>query len=120
MDAASDSLAPAQITARDGDKLTITADTWVQELYVDGTGPEFSNVAPANKTIQDSSTLRVAFTVRDDGSGLRHDGEDNGTGGDTDPNRSNLDDDAAYHTEPKSDEERRVGGHRRSDSRFPS
>ena len=83
--------------------LTITAGTWVQELHVDGTGPEFSSVTPANKTIQDSSTLRVAFTVRDDGSGLRHDGEDNGAGGDADPNRSNLDGDAAYHTEPKSD-----------------
>ena len=67
--------APAQILARDGDKLTITADTWVQELHVDGTGPEFESITPANKTIQDSGTLRIAFTVRDDGSGLRHDGE---------------------------------------------
>ena len=103
-DSAGVPLGPAQITARDGDRLRITAGSWVQELYVDGTGPEFSSVTPADGTIQDSSTLRIAFTVRDDGSGLRHDGEDNGTGGDMDPNRSNADGDAAYHTEPKSDE----------------
>ena len=94
----------AQILARDGDKLTVTAGTWVQELHVDGTGPEFSGVTPANKVIQDSSTVRIAFTVRDDGSGLRHDGEFiDMLSTDTDPQRSNLDGDQAYEKEPLSD-----------------
>ena len=102
--------APAQILARDGDTLTITADSWVQELVVDGTSPEFASISPANKTIQDSGTLRIAFTVRDDGSGLRHDGEfrddpTDETGGVTpggDPERSNLDEDQVYEGEPLS------------------
>ena len=61
---------------------------------VDGTSPEFESISPANKTIQDSGTLRIAFTVRDDGSGLRHDGEfiDMPRIEDDDPVRSNLDD----------------------------
>ena len=95
--------APAQILARDGDMLTITAGTWVQELHVDGTGPEFASISPANKTIQDSGTLRIAFTVRDDGSGLRHDGEFiNMPDEDDDPVRSNLDTDQVYEGEPLS------------------
>ena len=100
--------AAAQILARDGDVLTITAGTWVQELHVDGTGPEFSNITPPNKTIQDSSRLRIGFTVRDDGSGLRHDGEFtdvDSTNPDTDPVRSNMDGDSAYEREPLSKED---------------
>ena len=98
------SRAPADILARDGDVLTITADTWVQELHVDGAGPEFSSITPAHNTIQDSSRLRIAFTVRDDGSGIRHDGEFiDMPDTDTDPERSNLDDDQAYESEPLSD-----------------
>ena len=103
------SQAPADILARDGDVLTITAGTWVQELHVDGTGPEFSSITPTHKTIQDSSRLRIAFTVRDDGSGLRHDGEfvdmprGEVTGQVGDPERSNLDNDQAYESEPLSD-----------------
>ena len=101
----SDDGAPADILARDGDVLTITAGTWVQELHVDGAGPEFSSITPAHKTIQDSSRLRIAFTVRDDGSGIRHDGEfiDMPRTADADPERSNLDDDQAYESEPLSD-----------------
>ena len=101
--------APADILARDGDKLTITAGTWVQELHVDGTGPEFSNITPPNKTIQDSGTLRIAFTVQDDGSGLRHDGEFKedptveASGNTADPVRSNADRDQVYEEEPLSD-----------------
>ena len=100
--------APAQILARDGDKLTITAGTWVQELIVDGTSPEFASIAPENKKIQDSGTLRIAFTVRDDGSGLRHDGEfvdmprGEQAGQVGDPERSNMDKDQVYEGEPLS------------------
>ena len=76
----------------------------MQELHVDGTGPEFATITPPDKTIQDSSRLRIAFTVRDDGSGLRHDGEFiNMPLADTDPERSNADGDQAYESEPLSD-----------------
>ena len=75
----------------------------MQELVVDGTSPEFSSISPANKTIQDSGTLRIAFTVRDDGSGLRHDGEFiDMPNEDDDPVRSNLDTDQVYEGEPLS------------------
>ncbi len=94
--------APADIRARDGDVVTITSGTWVQELYVDGAGPEFSNITPASETIQNSSRLRIGFTVQDDGSGLRHDGEDGDPTADFDPDRGNLDEDQNYENEPLS------------------
>ena len=100
-----DSQAPADILARDGDVLTITAGTWVQELHVDGAGPEFASITPPDKTIQDSSRLRIAFTVRDDGSGLRHDGEfiNMPTRGHRPGAQQCWMDDQAYESEPLSD-----------------
>ena len=66
--------------------------------------PSSTSISPANKTIQDSGTLRIAFTVRDDGSGLRHDGEfvNMPRDADDDPERSNLDTDQVYEGEPLS------------------
>ena len=66
----------ARINASDGDRLTIRAGTHIQEIYVDGEDPTFSEITPGDGVRFDSASLRIQFEVRDDGSGLRHDGED--------------------------------------------
>ncbi len=65
----------ARINASDGDMLTIRAGTHVQQIYVDGEAPTFSEVTPADGARFKSATLSIGFEVRDDGSGLRHDDE---------------------------------------------
>ena len=77
-------LSGAVIPARDGDTLTITV-TGVSgsiRLVVDGDEPEIEDVSPASGGTQSSSTVNLAFTVSDDGSGIRYDGE---SGSSTDP-----------------------------------
>ena len=104
-------LAPQQIPARSGDTLTIriASDTNVIELVVDGDGPTLSNVTPEHNTIQESDVLRVAFSARDELSGLRHDAEQvlsegpNYPTGDGDATVSNLDRDNFESNEPISD-----------------
>ena len=106
---------PQQIPARSGDTLTIriARDTNVIELVVDGEGPTISDVTPEHNTIQDSEVLRVAFTARDELSGLRHDAEQvlsegpNYSTGDGDPTVSNLDKDNFESNEPISDRDGR-------------
>ena len=67
----------ATIFARHGDRLTITTSgsTGVLDVEVDGDGPEFTAVTPADNAVTRSSRLNFSFEVRDDDSGLRHDGE---------------------------------------------
>jgi hypothetical protein len=65
----------ARINASDGDRLTIRAGTHIQEIYVDGEAPTFSEVTPGDGDRFKSAELRIGFEVRDGGSGLRHDGE---------------------------------------------
>ena len=65
----------ARINASDGDKLTVRAGTHIQEIYVDGEAPAFSEVSPADGARFKDAALRLGFEVRDDGAGLRHDGE---------------------------------------------
>ena len=83
------------------------------ELEVDGDGPTISDVTPAHNTIQDSDVLRVAFTARDELSGLRHDAEQvlsegpNYPSGDGDATVSNLDRDNFESNEPISDRDGR-------------
>ena len=42
---------------------------------VDGDGPEFTAIAPDDNAVTRASRLTFSFEVRDDDSGLRHDGE---------------------------------------------
>ncbi len=65
----------ATIFARHGDRLTITAGGAQLELTVDGDGPTFSAVTPEDDAVTRKSRLTYSFEVRDDDSGLRHDGE---------------------------------------------
>ena len=100
-----------QIPARSGDTLTIriAGDTNVIELMVDGDGPTLSDVTPEHNAIQESDVLRVAFSARDELSGLRHDAEQvlsegpNYPTGDGDATVSNLDRDNFESNEPISD-----------------
>ena len=66
----------ARINASDGDKLTVRAGTRIQEIYVDGEAPAFSDISPADGARFKDAALSIGFEVRDEGSGLRHDGED--------------------------------------------
>ena len=67
----------AQIPARHGDRLVITAPglSGQIELTVDGLGPDFSAITPDDNAVTRSNRLAYSFEVRDDDSGLRHDGE---------------------------------------------
>ena len=65
----------ARINASDGDRLTVRAGTHIQEIYVDGEAPTFSEVSPGDGDRFKSAELRIQFEVRDGGAGLRHDGE---------------------------------------------
>ena len=99
--------AAAQIAARDGDVIRVTANGAVRsfELVVDGEGPEFSNVAPAHKSYSSSTSARFQFTVTDNGSGLRHDGEFTYDLGDRDPRNVDKDNDGISGNEPLSTDE---------------
>ncbi len=67
----------ARIPARHGDRLVITSPglSGQIELTVDGLGPDFSAITPDDNAVTRSSRLAYGFEVRDDDSGLRHDGE---------------------------------------------
>ena len=87
----------ARINASDGDRLTIRAGTHIQEIYVDGEDPTFSEITPADGERFKSAALSIGFEVRDDGSGLRHDGE----------NVVSIDGDAVLHDAATTSEHRR-------------
>ncbi|MXY59331.1 MAG: hypothetical protein F4Y96_02320, partial [Chloroflexi bacterium] len=67
----------AQIPAKHGDRLTVTTSGGAGqlELVVDGEGPEFTAITPDDNAVTRPSRLSFSFEVRDDDSGLRHDGE---------------------------------------------
>ena len=84
----------AVIPARDGDTITISvAGTSGRiQLVVDGEAPEIDDVTPSDGGLQKSSSVSLGFTVRDDGSGLRYDGEaGNSTDNDDSPHNGDGD-----------------------------
>ena len=93
----------AQIPARHGDRLVITAPglSGQIELTVDGLGPDFSAITPDDNAVTRSSRLTYGFEVRDDDSGLRHDGE-SVISRDGDLEEINPDDDQILSSEPLS------------------
>ncbi len=87
----------AVIPARDGDTITITVDgvSGSIRLVVDGDEPEIDNITPSSGGTQNSTTVNLGFTVSDDGSGLRYDGE-SGISGDPDLAPYNGDNDQRF------------------------
>ena len=65
----------ATIFAGHGDTITVEVGSSSIELTVDGEGPEFSAVTPEDNAVTRESKLILGFEVRDEDSGLRHDGE---------------------------------------------
>ena len=65
------------IFARHGDRLTVTVSgtSGSVDVEVDGEGPDFTAVTPDDNAVTRASKLNFSFEVRDDDSGLRHDGE---------------------------------------------
>ena len=91
------------IFARHGDRLTVTVSgtSGSVDLTVDGEGPEFSAVTPEDNAVTRPNRLTFSFEVRDDDSGLRHDGEGIITT-DGDYKEVNADDDHQRGDEPLS------------------
>jgi hypothetical protein len=91
------------IFARHGDRLTVTipGTSGQIELVVDGEGPDFTAVTPDDNSVTRASRLTFGFEVRDDDSGLRHDGESIRST-DDDFKEINPDGDHALHNEPLS------------------
>ena len=94
----------ATIFANHGDRLTVTtsASSAQIELVVDGEGPDFSGITPDDNAVSRPSRLTFGFEVRDDDSGLRHDGESILTR-DDDYEEINPDGDHQIHDEPLSE-----------------
>ena len=66
----------ASILGRHGDTITISiAGAGQVSLEVDGEGPELDEIMPEHDSAWRSGRLDFSFEVRDDDSGLRHDGE---------------------------------------------
>ena len=66
----------ASILGRHGDTITISiAGAGQVSLGVDGEGPELTEIMPEHDSAWRSGRLDFSFEVRDDDSGLRHDGE---------------------------------------------
>ena len=95
----------AQIPARHGDRITITipGQSGSVGLTVDGDGPDFSAITPEDNDVTRSSRLSYGFEVRDDDSGLRHDGEAQLTE-DDDYEEVNPDGDQHLESEPLSED----------------
>ena len=87
----------AVIPARDGDTLTITVKGVAGSirLVVDGDKPEIEDITPSSGGTQNSATVNLGFTVSDDGSGIRYDGE-SGASGDPDLAPQNGDGDQRF------------------------
>ena len=91
------STSAAVIPARDGDTLTITVKgvSGSIKLVVDGDAPEIDDITPSSGGTQNSTTVNLGFTVSDDGSGIRYDGE-SGVSGDPDRAPHNGDGDQRF------------------------
>ena len=87
-------LSAAVIPARDGDTILVTVNgvTGRVVLTVDGEAPSIDDVSPGNGGTQNKKTVALAFSVKDDGAGIRFDGE-SGASGDADPAPHNGDND---------------------------
>ena len=93
----------AVLRSVDGDRLAINVrgvSSSIQ-LVVDGEGPEVSVFHPQPDSYFRSVVVNFSFEVRDDGSGLRHDGEFEPSG-DGDPRPVNADGDQLTSNEPRS------------------
>ncbi len=93
----------AALRARDGDRLSVTVRgvSSAIELVVDGEGPELRVFSPQPDSYLPSVVVNFSFDVRDDGAGLRHDGEFE-TSDDGDPRPANVDGDQLTSQEPRS------------------
>ncbi len=93
----------ATLLARHGDRITITVSgqSGSVELTVDGDGPDFTAITPEDNDVTRPSRLTYSFEVRDDDSGLRHDGE-SVISNDGDYEEINPDGDPHLETEPLS------------------
>ena len=58
------------ILAQDGETITISAGSLVRTIVVDGKGPSFTGVSPADGTVQTGLATTIAFTVTDNASGI--------------------------------------------------
>ena len=87
----------AVVPARDGDSVTVTVKgvSGSIRLIVDGDAPEIEDVSPTASDPQKSTTVDVEFTVSDDGSGIRYDGE-SGSSTDVDLQPHNGDGDQRF------------------------
>ena len=93
----------AALRARDGDDLSVAVEgvSSAINLAVDGEGPVFRVFSPQPGSNLPSAVVNFSFDVRDDGAGLRHDGEFAGSGdGDSQP--VNVDGDQFTSNEPRS------------------
>lgn len=93
----------AVLRSVDRDRLTVNVRGVSSsiELFVDGEGPEISVFHPQPDSYLRSVVVNFSFEVRDDGAGLRHDGEFE-TSGDGDPRPVNVDGDQLTSNEPRS------------------
>ncbi len=87
----------AVLPARDGDTLTITVKGVPGSIrvVVDGDAPEIEDATPVASDPQKSTTVQLGFTISDDGSGIRFDGE-SGNSVDQDPAPQNGDGDQNF------------------------
>jgi len=66
----------ASILGRHGDTITVSiAGAGQVSMEVDGEGPDLTEITPEHESAWRSGRLDFSFQVRDDDSGLRHDGE---------------------------------------------
>ena len=99
--AGTDTLAVLRSVDRDRLAINVRGVSSSIELVVDGEGPEISVFHPQPDSYLRSVVVNFWFEVRDDGSGLRHDGEFEASG-DGDPRPVNADGDQLTSNEPRS------------------
>ena len=94
---------PAVLRSVDRDRIGVTAQGVPSsvELVVDGEGPEVRVYSPQPDSYFRSVVVNFSFDVRDEGAGLRHDGEFE-TSPDGDPRPVNVDGDQLTSQEPRS------------------
>ncbi len=93
----------AALRAHDGDTVAVTAQGVSSSinLVVDGEGPEVRVYSPLPDSYFNTVVVNFSFDVRDEGAGLRHDGEFV-TSADGDPRPVNVDGDQLTSQEPRS------------------
>ncbi len=99
--AGTDAVAVLRSVDRDRLAINVRGVSSSIELVVDAEGPEISVFHPQPGSYLRSVVVNFWFEVRDDGSGLRHDGEFEASG-DGDPRPVNVDGDQFTSNEPRS------------------